>query len=63
MANSKSIYLNETATNRLENIKFFFNKFKITPSDGSIISAALIVYEKTLNDDGIEKSIETPSEI
>ncbi len=55
MANSKSIYLNESTSNRIENIKAFFNKFKLTPSDSSIISAALEVYEKTLKDDDIRE--------
>lgn len=55
MANSKSIYLNESASNRIENIKAFFNKFRLTPSDSSIISAALEVYEKTLKDNDIRR--------
>lgn len=48
MVSPKSIYLNESALNRIESIKEFFKKFTLTPSDSSIISAALEGYEETL---------------
>ena len=45
----KSIYLNDSVIEQIERINLFFGKFEYKPSDIGIISAALEVYEKRLN--------------
>ncbi len=70
---TQSVYLNESVLQQIEKIKTYFSKkFYYNPSTTGVISAALKVYEgtlevyeKTLKDSdtgGVEKSIETLKE-